>query len=122
MLSVLLAAAVAVPLTSAPAAQASKACRSVNATGFYGKVRAKVNVTRGKVSCRTARKAAKDVLADKGCFVDNGFTYNSYFKVPGGWRGQVRMNYLSLRRSRDGAEIAGEIIVLKDPVTRLREC
>jgi hypothetical protein len=73
--------------------------------GSFGKVRAQVAVTKGSVSCTKARRVVRDLFSGRSCYQDNGATYNSYWKVPGGWRGSARMNYYVL--SRGHLEVSG---------------
>src|SRR3954452_22174157 len=100
-----IATVVAVALALAPGnALASKSCGHVST---QWQARASVKVKRGHVSCREARRVARTLLNGKARYHDNGYTFNSYWTVRKGWRGQYHTGNWYMKNRRRHALIRG---------------
>lgn len=61
------------------------------------------------MSCRKARRLARRLIGGHARYVNNGYSYNSYFVLPGGWRGQMHTGAWILKNTRRPGEIGGEL-------------
>jgi hypothetical protein len=83
--------AVAAVVAQPGAASAAKTCRSVHGSDGWKKQRITVRVQRGHVTCRRARRVARRFFSDASRYHYHGTTANSYWTIPGGWRGNFLM-------------------------------
>lgn len=92
---ILLTWAVALLLVvSLPAtASAAKHCRGVRGSDSWKGQRLTVAVQHGHVTCRKARRVARRFFSNRSHYHDHGTNANSYWTIPGGWRGNFNMGY-----------------------------
>src|SRR3712207_5909626 len=83
-MAIALLATLAVVAAPAAAAKAPATCGKVHVETSRGTVHARVNVRRGAVRCRTARRVARWILGRKGRFHPGD---PGYYTVGGGWYG-----------------------------------
>jgi hypothetical protein len=83
--------ALAVVMSLPAVASAAKTCRAVHGSDGWKKQKITVKVQRGHVTCATARRVARNLFSNKSHYHDHGTTANSYWTIPGGWRGGFLM-------------------------------
>jgi hypothetical protein len=82
----------------------------------FGTIKYTVKSAEGAVSCSQARRVARLLFEGKGCHHDGGAGYKSWYVVPGGWMGDVRMDFFVLHNRRTHATLSG----VEHPVYRER--
>jgi len=74
-----------------------------------GLASATVAVRKGRLSCREARSLARQLISGKAKYVDNGYSYQNYFSLPGGWRGSIHTGAWSLDNKRRRIALGGDV-------------